>query len=70
MRASPKSGLKGPKRSKNGVLVILLENRSNDSSDFLYIVKSVYGLSIITSHLVKKMLASPEFGLEGPKMGL
>ena len=37
----PKSGLEGPKRSKNGVFVVLLDNGSKDLVDFLCIVKSV-----------------------------
>ena len=41
MRASPESGLEGPKRSKNGVLVILHEKCSNDLADYLCLVQSV-----------------------------
>ena len=40
-RAGPKSGLEGQKRSKNGVLVILFDNGSNDLLDFLCVVKSI-----------------------------
>ena len=56
----PKSGLEGPKRSKNGVLVIFLANSSNDSSDFLFLVRSIWRLSISRCLRVKKKSGWPE----------
>ena len=37
----PEIGPEGPKRSKNGVLVISFDNGSNDLLDFLCVVKSI-----------------------------
>ena len=66
-RTGPKSGLEGPKTSKNGVFVILFDNGSNDLLDFLCVVKSIWGLSISRGPMVKIKSGWPEIGPEGPK---
>ena len=40
-RAGPKSGPEGPKRPKNGVFVVSLDNGSKDLLDFLCVVQCI-----------------------------
>ena len=66
-RAGPKSGPKGPKRPKNGVFVVLLDNGSEDLLDFLCVVQSISGLLISRAPMLKIKSGWPEIGPGGPE---
>ena len=62
-RASPKSGLEGPKRSKNGVLAIFL---ADNSFKCVSEVLCSYGLSNFITLVVKLKSGWPEIRAGGP----
>ena len=66
-RAGPKSGLEGPKRPKNGVFVVLLDNGSEDLLAFFCVLQSISGLLISRGPMLKKNRAGPKSGPKGPK---
>ena len=59
-RAGPKSGLEGPKRPKNGVLVVLLDNGSEDLLAFFCVLHSISGRLISRGPMLKKKSGWPE----------